>query len=356
MKFCPTCKTRYDEEILRFCTKDGTPLVEESEPSFTALPSKGNQDDLDEETVIRRKTPPVAPPAPDFEPESERVSSSSPRIVIPMAGEAEAETSLPKRQAVRVADTRTIRHQPPRKSNTATVVFLTVLGTIAVLAGAAGIYWFLNNQNSNPNRDVNYNTNFNSIGINLNTNLNVSNSPANFDYNSSSSNANANVNANANANANLKTPTPTKTPTATPTPETNLNVNGSINTNANTLPVNASPTPLPRPSPSASPGIAPTPTTPANRPVNAGILNSRAVNLPKPAYPPLAKQMRAVGQVAVQVLVDEAGNVTSAKATSGNPMLRAAAEAAARQSKFNPVRVNNQPVPASGVVLYNFTN
>jgi TonB family protein len=93
-----------------------------------------------------------------------------------------------------------------------------------------------------------------------------------------------------------------------------------------------------------------------NRPVNAGILNGRAVNLPKPAYPPLAKQMRADGQVAVQVLVDETGNVTSARATSGNPMLRAAAEAAARQSKFNPIRVNNQPVSASGVVLYNFVN
>jgi TonB family protein len=78
--------------------------------------------------------------------------------------------------------------------------------------------------------------------------------------------------------------------------------------------------------------------------------------LPKPAYPPLAKQMRADGQVAVQVLVDETGNVTSARATSGNPMLRAAAEAAARQSKFNPIRVNNQTVPASGVVLYNFVN
>jgi protein TonB len=78
--------------------------------------------------------------------------------------------------------------------------------------------------------------------------------------------------------------------------------------------------------------------------------------LPKPAYPPLAKQMRAGGQVVVQVLMDEAGNVTSAKATGGNPMLRASAEAAARQSKFNPVRVNNQPVPASGIVLYNFIN
>jgi TonB family protein len=358
MKFCPTCKTRYDEEILRFCTKDGTPLVEEDEPNFTALPSESSQDDLSEETVIRRKTPPAAPPpVPDFESESERVSS--PRIVIPMAGEAEPERTSPKREAVRARAAEPIRrHQPPRKSNTGTIVFLTVLGTIAVLTGATGIYWFLSNQNSNPNQNVNYNTNFNSIDINFNTNLNVGNSLANFNYDGNA-NANANANANVNANANLKTPTPIRTPTATPTPHTNANANGAINTNANALPTNISPTPAapPRPSPSAPPpgNSSPTP-VPANRPVNAGILNGRAVNLPKPAYPPLAKQMRAVGQVAVQVLVDEVGNVTSARATSGNPMLRASAEAAARQSKFNPVRVNNQPVPVSGIVLYNFVN
>jgi TonB family protein len=361
MKFCPTCKTLYDEEILRFCTRDGTPLVEEGEPNFTALPSEADQDDLGEETVIRRKTPPAVPRAPDPESESERISS--PRIVIPMTGEAESESPPPRRPTVRTAAAESIRHQPPsRKSNTATIVFLTVLGTVAVLAGAAGVFWFLNNQNSNANQKVNYNTNFNSIDINLNTNLNVGNSLANFDYNSNvNANANPNANANANINTNLKTPTPTKTPTATPTPETNVNANGAINTNinanSNALPTNTSPTSPPRPLPSASPVVSPTPPSPAvNRPVNAGILNGRAVSLPKPAYPPLAKQMRAVGQVAVQVLVDDTGNVTSARATSGNPMLRASAEAAARQSKFNPVRVNNQPVPASGIVLYNFTN
>ena len=358
MKFCPICKTHYDEEILRFCTKDGTPLVEEGQPNFTVLPSESSKDDLGEETIIRRKTPPAAPrtaqPVPDFDDETARISS--PRIVIPMSGEAEPERiEPPKRETVRSMTTESIRRQPPpKKSNTAMVVFLTVLGTVVVLAGATGIFWFLSNQNSNANQSANYNTNFNSIDINLNTNLNVGNSLANFNYNGNS-NVNANANANTNINANLKTPTPTRTPAATPTPDTaNVNANSAINTNTNALPTNASPTPA-RPSPGATPSISPTP-APTNRPVNAGILNGRAVNMPKPAYRPLARQMRAVGQVAVQVLVDEAGNVTSARATSGNPMLRASAEAAARQSKFSPVRVNNQAVPASGTVLYNFIN
>lgn len=357
MKFCPVCKTVYDEEILRFCTKDGTPLVENDAPNFNRLPS---EDDLNEQTVIRRKPPAPIPstaqPVPDFDDEPARVSS--PRIVIPMAGDPEPAPPA-SREPVRTMTTESIRRQPPpSKSNTALIVFLTVLGTVVVLAGGTGIFWFLSNQNANSSQNANYNTNFNSIDINLNTNLSVGNSLANFNYNANA-NADANANANVNSNANVKTPTPTPsrtpTPTPTPTPAESGNVNGAGNVNSVVLP----PTNV-RPTPSVTPRVPPTtptpPTPPTNRPVNAGILNGRAVNMPKPAYPQLAKQMRAVGKVAVEVLVDEAGNVTSAKATSGNVLLRPSAEAAARQSKFSPVLVNNQAVPASGVVIYNFVN
>ncbi len=360
MKFCPVCKTSYDEEILRFCTKDGTLLVEDRQPNFTALPS---EDDLSEQTVIRRKTPPPIPasaqPVPDFDDEPERVSS--PRIVIPMADEPFAEEQTPtvrRREPVRTMTTESIRRQPPpQKSNTAMVVALTVLGTIALLGAGGGIFWALSNRD-NVNQNTNYNANLNSVDINLNTNLAVGNSLANFNSNV---NANFNANSNINANANPKTPTPTKTSTPTPEANANANVNTNFNgaTNANSKlppPPSVSDTPTPRPT-SAPPSPRPSPSSePANRPVNAGILNSRAVNLPKPAYPPNARQMRAEGQVAVQVSLDEAGNVTAAKATSGNPLLRSSAEAAARQSKFNPVRINNQAVPVNGVVLYNFTN
>ena len=363
MKFCPICKTHYDEEILRFCTKDGTPLIEEGEPNFTALPS---EDELGEQTVIRRKTPPPIPstaqPVPDFDDE-EPARISSPRIVIPMSGEPEPEPA--RRESVRAMSTESVRRPlPSQKSNTPLIVFLTVLGTVVILAGATGVFWFLSNQNAGANQNANYNANLNSVDTNLNTNLSVDNSLVNFN---SYANTNANANVNLNANANLKTPTPTRTPTPTPTP-VSTNINSAVNTNANAFPpVNTRPSPRaspsatpppppPRPLPSATPP-RPSPTNaPSNRPVNAGILNNRAVNLPKPAYPPLAKQMRAAGQVAVQVLVDEAGNVIAARATSGNQLLRASAEAAARQSKFSPVTVNNQPVPASGIVLYNFIN
>ncbi len=40
MKYCPVCQTRYDEEIMRFCTKDGTPLIDEEAPNFVEMPSE----------------------------------------------------------------------------------------------------------------------------------------------------------------------------------------------------------------------------------------------------------------------------------------------------------------------------
>ncbi|QYO66445.1 energy transducer TonB [Leptolyngbya sp. 7M] len=67
-----------------------------------------------------------------------------------------------------------------------------------------------------------------------------------------------------------------------------------------------------------------------------------------------ARAVRAEGPVTVQVLIDEDGNVVSASAVSGHPLLRAAAAAAARQAKFSPTMLSGQPVKVSGVITYNF--
>jgi TonB family protein len=76
--------------------------------------------------------------------------------------------------------------------------------------------------------------------------------------------------------------------------------------------------------------------------------------LPKPPYPPAARAVRATGSVSVQVVIDTQGNVVSATAVSGHPLLRAAAEAAARGAKFSPTLLAGQPVSVSGIITYNF--
>ena len=105
--------------------------------------------------------------------------------------------------------------------------------------------------------------------------------------------------------------------------------------------------------------VEPQPTpTPVQRPttetVSSRVLVSRAVSLPQPPYPQIAKQAGIHGPVNVQVLIDEDGKVISAHAVSGSAMLTRAAEDAARRARFTPTFLNNQPVKVQGVITYNF--
>jgi protein TonB len=98
----------------------------------------------------------------------------------------------------------------------------------------------------------------------------------------------------------------------------------------------------------------PKPTPPAPKKVSLGVINGKASNLVKPPYPAAAKAVRASGAVNVSVSIDEAGNVVSASAVSGHPLLKQAAEAAARASKFTPTVLSGQPVKVTGIIVYNF--
>lgn len=94
--------------------------------------------------------------------------------------------------------------------------------------------------------------------------------------------------------------------------------------------------------------------TPPRAPISGGVLNGKAISLPKPAYPPIARQAHASGTVVVQVTIDENGHVISATPVSGHPLLRAVAAAAARGARFSPTKLSGQPVKVTGVITYNF--
>jgi len=106
--------------------------------------------------------------------------------------------------------------------------------------------------------------------------------------------------------------------------------------------------------PTAGPPPAPKP-KPVPKQISGGVLNGKAKSLPTPVYPSAARSMRIAGKVTVQVLIDESGDVVSASAASGHPLLKAAAVAAARRAKFSPTLLSGQPVKVSGVITYNFT-
>ena len=101
------------------------------------------------------------------------------------------------------------------------------------------------------------------------------------------------------------------------------------------------------------PPDAPKP-TPPRAPISGGVLNGKAISLPKPAYPAIARQAHASGTVVVQVVIDENGSVISARAVSGHPLLQAVAVGAARGARFSPTKLSGQPVKVTGVITYNF--
>jgi TonB family protein len=88
--------------------------------------------------------------------------------------------------------------------------------------------------------------------------------------------------------------------------------------------------------------------------VEGGVINGRAVSKPSPPYPIIAKVARAGGPVTVRILVNEQGDVVSAWAAAGHPLLRAAAVEAASQAKFTPTTLSGTPVKVSGFITYNF--
>ena len=181
MKVCPNCRTEYTDDGLQYCLQDGTPLLNSS--------NRSSNFDAESETVISpRKVEPIR-----FEPPSSFQNSRTNR-----------ETDQPL-----------VVEREPKKSNTATVVALSVLGTILVsgLVGA-GVWVYFGNKKT--------------VAV-ANTNSTAPTRSSNASANNNQS-ANTNTNTNTNANANLAAPTLSPTPTAKPTinPEQAKNITGNV--------------------------------------------------------------------------------------------------------------------------------
>ena len=111
-------------------------------------------------------------------------------------------------------------------------------------------------------------------------------------------------------------------------------------------------TPVQIDTPPPPPAPNPTPVVPKVLKIST-VLNSRAISLPRPNYPPMARQIRLQATVTVQVLIDESGRVVSAKA-SGHPLFVPEAQKAAMQARFSPTMIGETAVKVSGVITYNF--
>lgn len=83
-------------------------------------------------------------------------------------------------------------------------------------------------------------------------------------------------------------------------------------------------------------------------------LKGKAISMPRPVYPAIARSQNLNGMVTVEIVVDESGRVISATAVSGHPLLQQAAVDAARRARFLPTLSNGKPVRVTGRLEYDF--
>jgi len=86
----------------------------------------------------------------------------------------------------------------------------------------------------------------------------------------------------------------------------------------------------------------------------AGVINKKAISIPKPDFP---KSCRCAGIVKVEVIIDIfSGKVINARTISGNPLLRISAVKSAKKALFSPSMINSAPIFIKGLLIYNFSS
>jgi general secretion pathway protein A len=105
----------------------------------------------------------------------------------------------------------------------------------------------------------------------------------------------------------------------------------------------------------AGAGTSPAPPPASVRPAVGGRLEPpQLMSSKSPVYPPNARAQRVQGEVALEALVDETGTVVETTVLGGPAPLHAAAIEAVRAWKYQPARMNGQPVPIHVKVTIRF--
>lgn len=293
MKACPTCHRKYYDETMKFCLDDGALLAEQRNPMPAGSPADAT---LHLPGSSGEQPPTVRITEPSGEPRSTMASMRTPP--------APAVSSQTYPEEVR------------RRGG-----LLWVLGALIIGIAAVAVA-LIATRNREPGGDS--------------SSQMASASPAATTTGPAVAAAPATNNTTGNAAA---TPVQAQSRSATPSPASEKKTS-TVQPEA-ARPKNEAPPPAPEKSATRGP-------------ISAGVLNGKAVNLVKPAYPPIARSANASGTVNVQITIDENGNVIAAHAVSGHPLLQSAAVSAARASKFSPTMLNGQAVKVTGVIVYNF--
>ena len=108
-----------------------------------------------------------------------------------------------------------------------------------------------------------------------------------------------------------------------------------------------------------NPAARPVPRPPSVKPhgpmrVGGHVRQPKVIVQVLPKYPPLARQAHIQGQVKIDAVLDEQGNVIEMKIVSGPDLLYQAALDALKQWKYEPTYLNDQPIAVQLIVTITF--
>ena len=89
--------------------------------------------------------------------------------------------------------------------------------------------------------------------------------------------------------------------------------------------------------------------------VSAGVASGRLLAPIRPVYPAIARTARIQGTVVIAATISKTGIVENAHAVSGPPMLVQAAIAAVAQARYQPYKLNGEPVEVETTINIVFT-
>ena len=118
--------------------------------------------------------------------------------------------------------------------------------------------------------------------------------------------------------------------------------------------IEEAPPPPSAPQPKAASAVEPLEPTIEGLKILGSVTWGGVIKKAQPRYPPAAKRYNISGPVDVQVTISATGSVTEAKSISGHPLLRGAAEEAARQWVFKPATLKDVPVETQVVLTFVF--
>lgn len=107
--------------------------------------------------------------------------------------------------------------------------------------------------------------------------------------------------------------------------------------------------------PGAVRSVAP-PVAHSKQPIRVGgkVRRPQPIRQVPPRYPALARDAHMTGEVVIDAVLDERGNVTDMKVLSGPPLFYSAALAALAEWKYEPTYLNDEPISVQLIVTISF--